>query len=48
MEFIKLKLNTYDHSEVMHMKLIGLSSGIVEVIPFDHCLNFNDFFCPQT
>ena len=40
MEFIKLKLNTYDHSEVMHMKLIGLSSGILEVIPFDQMPKF--------
>ena len=43
---MKLKLNIYNHSEVMHVKFIRVSSVIAEFLPFD-CLNFNDFFRPQ-
>ena len=41
-----LILNIYNHSEVMHVKFIRVSSVIAELLPFD-CLNFNYFFHPQ-
>ena len=36
----------YNYGEVMYVKIIGVSSVIAELLPFDF-LNFNVFFCPQ-
>ena len=45
--FMKLILNIYEGSEVMHMKFYqGVISYSGVILPFD-CLNFFDSFRPQ-
>ena len=39
---MKLILNIYDYTVVMHVSFIGVRLVNEELLPFD-CLNFNDF-----